>query len=307
MSKNASGKKGVFIFMASSKNDSSWFDDNFEVTYDDDSTLRPSIDFDTTKSEKTSTKKTPKNAEKKKSKRNDSNKQAEKVIDLSIPTDISRAQERAQAKRYAQRPLPDYDADVASDYEDDDEYVPSSSGSGKSKRRKSGPTRLAAPLQKGGNVLYKVSKTFIRNLTLLLILAIIAILAYNFYYGSAPYGDLEDSLTTQNFSQTFLAYAAVALIILFSEVIALFWSMTKERIRDEFGVHWEDVGRGRNSFIVLYICSYAAFLLSDFLPESIDILKGIKGALAVFGSLHNQLFGLCVAGVVSCVIRKYRS
>ena len=89
--------------------------------------------------------------------------------------------------------------------------------------------------------------------------------------------------------------------------------MTKERIRDEYGVHWEDVGRGRNSFIILYICSYAAFLYSDFIPENIEvlpagieILKGIKGALAVFGSLHNQLFVLCVAGVVSCVIRKYR-
>ena len=167
--------------------------------------------------------------------------------------------------------------------------------------------------KKGGNALYKVSKTFIRNLTILLILIIIAILAYNFYIGSAPYGDLENSLESQAFSPTFLAYAAVAAIVIFCEIIALFRSMTKERIRDEYGVHWEDVGRGRNSFIILYICSYAAFLFGDFIPENIEILpvgieilKGIKGALAVFGSLHNQLFGLCVAGVVSCVIRKYR-
>ena len=288
--------------MASSKNDSSWFDDDFEVTYDDDSTLRSSIDFDTTKLDTVPKKNTSKkNAKKKKGTSNRSN---EKNIDLSIPTDISRAQRRAQAKRYAQQPAQDYDNNM--DYDDDEDSY-STSGSKKSKRKKSGPTRLAAPLQKGGNALYKVSKTFIRNLTLLLILAIIAILAYNFYFGSAPYGDLEDSLADQTFSQTFLAYATVAIVILLSEVIALFWSMTRERIRDEFGVHWEDVGRGRNSFIVLYICSYAAFLLSDFIPESIDVLKGIKGALAVFGSLHNQLFGLCVAGVVSCIIRKYRS
>lgn len=290
--------------MASSKNDSSWFDDDFEVTYDDDSALRPSIDFDTTKLEKTSPKKAAKKTNKKSTRKSNSNKQTEKVVDLSIPTDISRAQERAQAKRYAQRPLADYDDDIVSDYDDDSLTT---SGSRKSKRRKSGPTRLAAPLQKGGNAIYKVSKTFIRNLTLLLILAIIALLAYNFYFGSAPYGDLENSLEAQSFTQTFLAYAAVAVIILFCEVIALFWSMTRARIRDEFGVHWEDVGRGRNSFIVLYICSYAAFLLSDFIPETIDILKGVKGALEVFGSLHNQLFGLCVAGVISCVIRKYRS
>ena len=52
--------------MASSKNDSSWFDDNFEVTYDDDSTLRPSIDFDTTKLENTSQKNTKNTKERKK-------------------------------------------------------------------------------------------------------------------------------------------------------------------------------------------------------------------------------------------------
>lgn len=289
--------------MASSKNNSSWFDDNFEVTYDD-STLRPSIDFDTIKLEDPSQKNTKKTKRKKKG--NASSKSSNKSVDLSIPTNISREEEKAQAIRYAQQPSNRYDDDM--DYDDDDDYdFP------KSRRRKSGPTRLAAPLQKGGNALYKVSKTFIRNLTILLILIIIAILAYNFYVGSAPYGDLENSLESQAFSPTFLAYAAVAAIVIFCEIIALFRSMTKERIRDEYGVHWEDVGRGRNSFIILYICSYAAFLFGDFIPEnievlpaSIEILKGIKGALAVFGSLHNQLFGLCVAGVVSCVIRKYR-
>lgn len=291
--------------MASSKNDSSWFDDNFEVTYDDDSTLRPSIDFDTTKLENTSQKNTKKTKRKKKG--NASSKSNNKSVDLSIPTNITREEEKAQAIRYAQQPSNRYDDDDI-DYDDDDDYdFP------KSSRRKSRPTRLAAPLQKGGNALYKVSKIFIRNLTILLILIIIAILAYNFYVGSAPYGDLENSLEAQAFSPTLLAYAAVAAIIIFCEIIALFRSMTKERIRDEYGVHWEDVGRGRNSFIILYICSYAAFLFSDFIPENIEvlpagieILKGIKGALAVFGSLHNQLFGLCVAGVVSCVIRKYR-
>lgn len=291
--------------MASSKNDSSWFDDNFEVTYDDDSTLRPSIDFDTTKLENTSQKNTKKTKRKKKG--NTSSKSNNKSVDLSIPTNISREEEKAQAIRYAQQPSNRYDDDdIDYDYDDDYDFP-------KSSRRKSRPTRLAAPLQKGGNALYKVSKTFIRNLTILLILIIIAILAYNFYVGSAPYGDLENSLESQAFSPTLLAYAAVAAIIIFCEIIALFRSMTKERIRDEYGVHWEDVGRGRNSFIILYICSYAAFLFSDFIPENIEvlpagieILKGIKGALAVFGSLHNQLFGLCVAGVVSCVIRKYR-
>ena len=85
--------------MASSKNDSSWFDDNFEVTYDDDSTLRPSIDFDTTKLENTSQKNTKKTKRKKKG--NTSSKNNNKSVDLSIPTNISREEEKAQARQKA--------------------------------------------------------------------------------------------------------------------------------------------------------------------------------------------------------------
>ena len=33
----------------SSKNDANWFDDDFEVTYEDDSSVRTDFDFSTTK------------------------------------------------------------------------------------------------------------------------------------------------------------------------------------------------------------------------------------------------------------------
>ena len=67
----------------------------------------------------------------------------------------------------------------------------------------------------------------------------------------------------------------------------------------------EDVGRGMFSFFFIYICSYGAFLVNNWIPERFESLQGIRGALDVFGSMHNVLFGLCAAGVISCLFRKY--
>jgi len=101
------------------------------------------------------------------------------------------------------------------------------------------------------------------------------------------------------------AYLSVALIFLLSEFIALLWSMTKVRVRDQWGVHKEDTGRGLNSFLLVFLTSYAAFWINRFLPETPDIIYGLKGGLEVYGSMHNVLFGLCAAGIISCLIRKY--
>jgi len=94
-------------------------------------------------------------------------------------------------------------------------------------------------------------------------------------------------------------------IFLLSEFIALLWSMTKVRVRDQWGVHKEDTGRGLNSFLLVFLTSYAAFWINRFLPETPDIIYGLKGGLEVYGSMHNVLFGLCAAGIISCLIRKY--
>ena len=83
--------------MASSKNDSSWFDDNFEVTYDDDSTLRPSIDFDTTKLENTSQKNT-KNTKRKKKANPDSLEKKEELVTAETDQTPEQNQEEIAAK-----------------------------------------------------------------------------------------------------------------------------------------------------------------------------------------------------------------
>ena len=98
----------------------------------------------------------------------------------------------------------------------------------------------------------------------------------------------------------------MAIFLLF-EFISLLWSMTKVRVRDGGDTWKEDTGRGLFSFLLVFLSSYLSFLLYRLLPESPEFLYGLKGALEVYGSMHNALFGLCAAGVVSCLIRRYFS
>ena len=175
-----------------------------------------------------------------------------------------------------------YDDDYEDEYyESDDEnsdydHTDPDDRTKKKKRRKNSKIPLAAPIRKGGRILSNISASLIRSLTALLILAVMI-----------------------------FAYLSVALIFLLSEFIALLWSMTKVRVRDQWGVHKEDTGRGLNSFLLVFLTSYAAFWINRFLPETPDIIYGLKGGLEVYGSMHNVLFGLCAAGIISCLIRKY--
>ncbi|MEE1085954.1 MAG: hypothetical protein U0L05_02105 [Schaedlerella sp.] len=218
----------------------------------------------------------------------------------------------------------EYDTEYENDYEDEydeeeddyededvyedenDEYESHHTSRKKRKRRKLTP--VAAPIKKSSKAVYKLVNALLRNLSLLLILTIIGYMALDFYKGSAPYGDIMAELQAQNFSQILVSYYGVAACLIFFELISALWAMSKARVRDEHGRHREDVGRGLFSFIFIYVCSHAAFLLSGYIPdipEYTNILAGIRGVLTVFGSMHNVLFGLCTAGVISCLLRKY--
>ena len=219
----------------------------------------------------------------------------------------------------------DYDDDDDDDYYDDDyydddyedEYYESDDENSdydhtdpddrtkKKKRRKNSKIPLAAPIRKGGRILSNISASLIRSLTALLILAVMIFASWTFLRASAPYGDIMEAVNTKTVPLSLAAYLSVALIFLLSEFIALLWSMTKVRVRDQWGVHKEDTGRGLNSFLLVFLTSYAAFWINRFLPETPDIIYGLKGGLEVYGSMHNVLFGLCAAGIISCLIRKY--
>lgn len=198
----------------------------------------------------------------------------------------------------------DFDEENDEEHYIDDEYV-DYDRSKKKRRKRSSKVPLAAPIRKGGRILSRISASLVRSLTALLILAIMGFASWTFLRASAPYGDIAEAVNTQTISMTLAAYLCIVVIFLLSELIALLWSMTKVRVRDQWGVHKEDTGRGLNSFLFVFLSSYAAFLFNRFLPETPEILYGLKGGLEVYGSMHNVLFGLCAAGIISCLIRKY--
>lgn len=168
-------------------------------------------------------------------------------------------------------------------------------------------TRLAAPIQKGGDAALRMVQSFLRNLSAILILASIAIIVWHFWRSSTPYGDVTQALETFSIPMALAAYALVGALLVLYELISLLWTMSKPRFHDEYGSYQVDVGRGSVSFILLYLCSYACFLIHDHIPEVNELFRGIRGAMEVFGAQHNILLGLCAAGVISCLVRKYSS
>ncbi len=195
----------------------------------------------------------------------------------------------------------DYDADY------DDKDTPSGSVKQKktSKKRRSRGVPLAAPIRKGGRTLSRLACALVRSLTAVLILAVTVYVMWTFWRASTPYGDILEALETMKPSLTLLVYLCVALLFLLFELISLLWSMTRTRVRDGHDTWKEDTGRGLFSFILVFALSYLAFLFSPFLPDAPEAVYGLKGALDVYGSMHNVLFGLCAAGVISCIVRKY--
>ena len=180
------------------------------------------------------------------------------------------------------------------------------------RRRKSsysgpGISDILSPIQStakyGSKAIYKIARSILRLISLLLILATVGYLTVNFWKGSAPYGDPATAIAEQNYCLG--AYAAIAAFFLLFEFFSFLWALTRVRVRDGRKIYKEDTGRGLFSFIFIYVCSYAAFWLNRIIPQSPEILRGIQGGLKVFGSMHNALFGLCLAGIISCLIRKY--
>lgn len=254
--------------MSKAKNTSSLFDEDFEVTYEEEVPFTYTFDSKPIKKQ---------------------------VIDETVVMNSAPVMD----KDYDDND--EYDSDSYDDYEQEPrikrrDLMPPSRGILRSKR---------AP-KYGTKHIYRTARTVVRVVSLLITAGTFSLLGYTFWKGAAPYGDPQTILTEQN--HTLIAYAAIASVFLIYEFFSFLWSTTKVKIRDGRTVYREDTGRGLGSFICIYISSYLSFLLCSFLPETLGdykILNGIKGALDVFGSLHNVLFGLCLAGVISCLVRRH--
>lgn len=191
-----------------------------------------------------------------------------------------------------------------------DDYGNSSQAGGCRRKSVSRMPDLLFPAKKtakyGTKAIYRAARSVVRIVSFLITAGTLYVLALNFWHGAAPYGDPLTILEEKNY--TLAGYAAVAAVFLIFEFIALLWSLTKVKVRDGRKIYRQDTGRGLFSYIFLYVVSYVSFLLCSFLPESFDsfeILNGVRGGLDVFGSMHNTLLGLCIAGVAACIVRKH--
>ena len=266
------------------------FDDDFEVTYEEDP-VYDEDDFDNGKFYETDD--------------SDEDDSEENYFEEEYPGDeypdegaeneyddaIYSPSDRKRKKRHPSEEEPEYETGKRSD----------------PRSRKRSGVPLAAPIKKGGKALSRLTGFLLQQLSVLLILATTIFVLYNFWRASTPYGDIQESIRKKSISQTLAAYLCIAAIFLFFEFISLIWTMNRVRVRENERTIKEDTGRGLFSFLLVFITSYLCFLFSHFLPDSPEIIYGIKGAFDVYGSLHNALLGLCAAGVISCLIRRHMS
>ena len=212
-----------------------------------------------------------------------------------------------------------YDEDFLDELDDDlyddgdamdDDYDDSRNGRKKDKKRRKKRgikvPNVAKPVAKtaktGGKILFKFINFLLRIGTLLLIAWIIYLLGLHFLANVGPFGNIISRLTAAD--QELIAYLAVAGVLLLYEIIIFFCVLGGSRKQGRDG-NTIDNGRGLTSFIIIAAGSYLSAVFASLIPQIPAALQGIQSALTVYGSLKNTLLPICVAGVVSCIIRKF--
>lgn len=206
----------------------------------------------------------------------------------------------------------DYDDDDY-DYDDDDyddarrrsKKGKSAESKQKKKKRRKMPN-LLSPVSKtakaGGKAAFKIANLILRAATLILIAIIFCLLAVNFWKNYGAFGSIATAVAEKNYALA--AYAAVAVFLLLFELITFFRVLSGSKKSGRKG-RYVDTGRGLFSFLFIYAGSLLSALFYGLIPASPQPLAGVSGALLVYGSLRSTLFALCVAGVISCLIRKF--
>ena len=142
----------------------------------------------------------------------------------------------------------------------------------------------------------------LRSAALILTAIIIYTLTMNFWKNHSAYGSLFQVFTRENYILT--AYLAVAGFLLLFELTAFLLILFAGKKTDRRGIRY-DTGRGLFSFVFIYAGSYLSFFLNSLIPASPAPLQGIQGALLVYGSMRSALLPLCIAGIISCLIRRF--
>ena len=160
----------------------------------------------------------------------------------------------------------------------------------------------ARSVKTGGRIICKLVNLLLRSAALILTAIIIYTLTMNFWKNHSAYGSLFQVFTGENYILT--AYLAVAGFLLLFELTAFLLILFAGKKTDRRGIRY-DTGRGLFSFVFIYAGSYLSFFLNSLIPASPAPLQGIQGALLVYGSMRSALLPLCIAGVISCLIRRF--
>lgn len=230
------------------------------------------------------------------------------------------------------RSYDDYDDDEDPIDDDEDEEYDSrgesgrrrgrDSGAGKEKERRSGRDRqedgrrrsrsrsrhsVLSPVKKtaqtGARAAARLIQMVCRAATLVLIAVITFILASHFLEGLFTYGNPATAVAERNYIMA--AYVAFALFLLLFEAILFLWALTGPRVAENGRRSFQsDTGRGMFSFVLVGAGSILAYVLAGLIPGTPAPLTGLAGAVEIYGSLSGTLVPLCIAGVISCILRK---
>ena len=202
-----------------------------------------------------------------------------------------------------------YDDDIFDELDEDDYDDPRNNRQKEKKSRKNRGVKVpnvAKPVAKtakaGGKILFKFINLLLRMGTLLLIAWIIYLLGLHFLANAGSFGNIVSRLTSAD--QELIAYLAIGAVLLLYEVIIFFCVLGGSKKQGRRG-NSIDNGRGLTSFIIIAVGSYLSAMFAVLIPQAPAALLGIHNALTVYGGLKDTLLPICIAGVVSCIIRKF--
>ena len=210
---------------------------------------------------------------------------------------------RYKRRSYGRR---SYDRYEDIDYDDEDyNYDYDDHRSSRYKKRLLSPD-LISPASKTAatsiRFIYRLISLLLRSATLILIGVITYTLAVNFWENHREYGDIIHAVLEKNY--ILAAYAAVAAFLLLFQLFSFLFVLATSR-RTDYRGRKVDTGSGLFSFVFIYAGSYLAFFFHSLVPVSPSPLLGIQGALKVYGSMRSVLLPLCIAGIISCLVRKF--
>ena len=210
---------------------------------------------------------------------------------------------RSRRRSYDRR---SYDRYEDIDYDDEDyNYDYDDNRRSRYKKRLLSPD-LISPASKTAatsiRFIYRLISLLLRSATLILIGVITYTLAVNFWENHREYGDIIHAVLEKNY--ILAAYAAVAAFLLLFQLFSFLFVLATSR-RTDYRGRKVDTGSGLFSFVFIYAGSYLAFFFHSLVPVSPSPLLGIQGALKVYGSMHSVLLPLCIAGIISCLVRKF--